>query len=107
LGPSKRITNTDYQLKISQEPAKHAREANKIISHNFFEFVKICAKLRLAIFTNICKPHLQVSLKMFALQKMAFFTQNLAKLCKNLIIFWFLRTTPIFSPKIAKNRRTL
>jgi hypothetical protein len=36
-------------------------------------------------------------------KKLAFFAQNKAELCKN----WFLRKTPIFSPKIVKNRRKL
>jgi hypothetical protein len=36
-------------------------------------------------------------------KKLAFLTQNKAKLCKN----WFLRKTPIFLPKIGKNRSKL
>jgi hypothetical protein len=52
-----------------------------------------------------------MSLKIFSPKNfaeiLAFLTQNKAKLCKNLIITLFLRKTPIFSPKIVKNRRKL
>jgi hypothetical protein len=41
------------------------------------------------------------SLKIFA-KKLAFFAQNKAKLCKNLIIILVLRKTPIFRRKLAK-----
>jgi hypothetical protein len=40
-------------------------------------------------------------------KKMAFLTQNKAKICKILIITLFFEKTPIFSPKIVKNRRKL
>jgi hypothetical protein len=40
-------------------------------------------------------------------KKLAFLTQNKAKLCKNLIITLVLRKTPIFLPKMVKNRRKL
>jgi hypothetical protein len=40
-------------------------------------------------------------------KKLAFLTQNKAKLCKNLIITLVLRKTPTFSPKMIKNRRKL
>jgi hypothetical protein len=45
-------------------------------------------------------------LKKFA-KKLAFFAQNKAKYCKNLIITLIFEKTPIFSPKIGKNRRKL
>jgi hypothetical protein len=37
-------------------------------------------------------------------KKLAFLTQNKAKLCKNLIITFVLDKNAIFSPKIVKNR---
>jgi hypothetical protein len=40
-------------------------------------------------------------------KKLALFAQNKAKLFKILIITLVLRKTPIFSPKIGKNRRKL
>jgi hypothetical protein len=40
-------------------------------------------------------------------KKLAFLTQNKAKLCKFLIITLDFGKTPIFSPKIGKNRRKL
>jgi hypothetical protein len=39
-------------------------------------------------------------------EKLAFLTQNKAKLCKIWIMHWFVRKTP-FLPKIGKNRRKL
>jgi hypothetical protein len=40
-------------------------------------------------------------------KKMAFLTQNKAKLCKFLIITLVFEKNAIFSPKIGKNRRKL
>jgi hypothetical protein len=40
-------------------------------------------------------------------KKLAFFTQNKGELCKILIITLFFEKTPIFLPKIGKNRRKL
>jgi hypothetical protein len=53
-----------------------------------------------------CYDFLNILAEKFS-KKMAFLTQNKAKLCKNLIITLVFDKTPIFSPKIVENRRKL